>query len=243
MRNTYIFAVCLFSAGFLGAQTGGVPQFDPVAAAEEEALRRAETRMIMDLNLTKAEHLKDAKDYSSASVYYEEVLSLAQKLGNLAAVQEVVEEAREGLVHSRLQKAWEFQDEKKFTEADQEASKALTVVGENSKLLKFRKFNASIEAAHQGRIPSQEVADSLQNIQDNKVKVLQLIRDGRAYYQLGQYEEAEAKLKEAINIDPHSDLAYYYLRLILEAEYDEESRKREHKFQGKTQGGHKYRPA
>jgi hypothetical protein len=231
MKNTYIFAVCLLWAGISVAQDAGLPRFDPVAAAEEEALRRAETKMIMDLNLAKAEKLKDAKDYGAAAVYYEEVIGLASKLGNLTAVQESVEEAKDGLVHSRLQSAYKLQDEKQFSSADKEAAQALAVVGGNSKLLKFRKFNAEVEAAHQGRVPSEAVVQSLKAIRDEKAQVFQMIRDGRAYFELGQYVQAEERLKEAIKLDPHSDLAYYYLRLILEAQYDEESRKREHKFQ------------
>ena len=122
-----------------------------------------------------------------------------------------------GLVYSRLQQAYNLQDENRFKEAEIEASKALKFDPDNSKIAKFRRFNADIERAHVGMIPSQNLSDQIQSFRDERAKIMTLVRDGKAYFELRQFDEAERALTEAIKLDPRNDIAYYYLRLILEA--------------------------
>jgi type II secretory pathway component GspD/PulD (secretin)/tetratricopeptide (TPR) repeat protein len=231
MRNTCIAIVCLAIASLGYGQELSAPPFDPIQAAEEEALRRAETAMVMDLNLTQAERLQEAKDFTSAAKIYEQSIAMARKLGNLTAVGEQVDKATRGIVYSRLQMAYDLQDNNLFSDADAEVSKALAYDPENRKIAKFREFNREVEVAHRGRVPSPDIKDAATAFQDNRVKVLTLIRDGKAYFELRQLDEAEAKLKEAVKLDPQSDVAYYYLRLILETKYDLEGRARDHTFQ------------
>lgn len=223
----YLCALC-----FLPAQDpAGPAAFDPVRAAELEALRRAETRMVMDLNLVRAEAHRKAKRHVSAAMLYEETIRLARKLGNVKAIEKDVAKAREGVVYSRLRVARALQDQDLFKEADEEAAKAQTYDPDNSRLRKFRKSNEEVRKAHIGRVPSREVRAAIEQHRNKKATVLTLVRDGKAFYDLGKFAEAEKRLQQAVKLDPQSDVAYYYLRLILEAKYDLQGRERDHNFQ------------
>lgn len=231
MRTTYIVSLYLFAACILPAQDPpAAPAFDPIAAAELEALRRAETRMVMDLNLKRAQELQKSKQFDAAATVYEEAIGLARKLGNLKAVDKELDKARRGIVYSRLRLALDFQNRNLFKEADAEAAKAQVYDPDSSKLRKFREFNEEVRVAHLGQVPSPEISNAVNAFKDNRAQVLTLIRDGKAYFELRQFDEAEQKLKEAVKLDPQSDVAYYYLRLILEAKYDLEGRARDHTF-------------
>ncbi|MGB0578859.1 MAG: YfbK domain-containing protein [Limisphaerales bacterium] len=63
-----------------------------------------------------------------------------------------------------------------------------------------------------------------------KQEVAKLVRDGKAYQELRQFDAAEKKLKEAVKLDPENDAAYYHLRVNLEAQYDQENRAKDHMF-------------
>ena len=80
MKILHLFTLTLLLPAVASAQDPASLIFDPVVAAEEEALRRAETAMVMDLNLSKAEKLHGAKDYAGAAGLYEEAIALAQQL-------------------------------------------------------------------------------------------------------------------------------------------------------------------
>lgn len=227
IASLYLCALCILPA----QSPSNAEAFDPIRAAEDEARRRAETRMIMDLNLKRAEEHRKSKRYPSAAFLYEQAIGLAHKLGNVKAVEKDVAKAREGIVYSRLRLARELQDQDLFKEADQEAAKALAYDPDNSRLRKFRKSNEEVRKAHIGRIPSREVRMAIQSHRNSRAKVLTLLRDGKAYFEAGQMGEAEKRLTEAVRLEPQSDVAYYYLSLILEGKHDREGRARDHTFQ------------
>lgn len=204
--------------------------FDPARAAEMEALRREETRSVMNLNLKRAEEFHRSKRHATAALFHEEVVRLARDLGNVKAVAKDVAKAREGIVDCSVHVARALQEQDYFKEADEVAAKAQAFAPDNRRLRKFRKSNEYVRKAHIGRVPSREVQAAVQGHRNQRARVMTLVRDGRAFFELGQYGEAEKRLKQAVKLDPHSDVAYYYLRLILEAEYDREGRARDLKF-------------
>jgi len=54
-----------------------------------------------------------------------------------------------------------------------------------------------------------------------------LVQDGKLLYEMGRLDEAEHKLKSAATNDPSNQAAYYYLKLIAEARYQNGARDRE----------------
>jgi len=54
---------------------------------------------------------------------------------------------------------------------------------------------------------------------DLKIKAATLVRDGKLLYEMGKLDEAEAKLKLALEEDPHSEAALYYRNLVAQAKF------------------------
>ncbi len=69
-------------------------------------------------------------------------------------------------------------------------------------------------------------AEVKSKIQKEK-EIFILIQDGKLLYELRRLEEAEAKLREAIKIDPANTNAFYYMNLIQEARYGDLVKKRD----------------
>ncbi len=231
MRSVCITVLYLCLACVLPAEDSArTAAFNAGQVAEDEARRRSETRMVMDLNLKRAEEHRKAKRYQSAAFLYEQAIGLARRLGNMKAVEKDVAKARDGIAYSRLRLARELQDLDMFKEADEEVLKALAYDPDNRRLRKFRESNEEVRKAHIGRVPSRTVRAAIQNHRTERAKVMTLVRDGKAFYDVGQLGEAERRLQAAVRLEPQSDVAYYYLRLIQEARNDLQGRAREYNF-------------
>ena len=50
-----------------------------------------------------------------------------------------------------------------------------------------------------------------------------MVQDGKLLYEMGKFDEAEVKLKEAIKLDPDNTGAFYYMNLVKQARYDREA--------------------
>lgn len=200
---------------------------DPVAIAEEEALRRQERKLVLDENLLRAKRLQKEKNFTDAAKLYEEAIGHAKLLGGVETVEKSYREALAGLIHCRIQQGVAFQEAYKFKEAAAEVDKILPFDPRNAQAENFKRFNERVEAAHRGRLPSQQVLTRQPELLEERTAVLQLVRDGQLYWQMGEYEEAKKRLEEAIKKDPVNEAAYFYLRLVMESQFDIESKKRD----------------
>ncbi|MFM8469276.1 MAG: hypothetical protein ACKODH_04805, partial [Limisphaerales bacterium] len=200
---------------------------DPVAIAEEEALRRQERKLVLDENLQRAKRLQKEKNFTDAAKLYEEAIGHAKLLGGVEAVEKSYRDALAGLVECRLQQGLALQEKYEFRAAASEVDKIFPFDPNNASAENFKRFNDRVEAAHRGRLPSQQVVTRQPKLMEERTAVLQLVRDGQLYWQMGEYEEAKKRLEEAIKKDPVNEAAYFYLRLVMEAQFDIESKKRE----------------
>ena len=50
------------------------------------------------------------------------------------------------------------------------------------------------------------------------------MRDGKLLYEMGKFDEAEVKLKEALRLDPDNEGGFYYLNLVKQARYQREAK-------------------
>ncbi len=57
------------------------------------------------------------------------------------------------------------------------------------------------------------------NAVDGKIESAQLVQDGKLLYENGRFDDAEAKLKAALALDPNNQGAFYYLSLVHQAVY------------------------
>jgi len=200
---------------------------DPVAIAEEEALRRQERRLVLEANIARAKRLQKEKDYAAAAKLYEEAIGHAKLLGGVAAVERQAQDALAGLVECRLLLAVALQEKYDFKGAAAEVDKLKPFAPANKDAEEFKRFNERVESAHRGRLPSAQVLTRQADLMGERANVLRLVRDGQLYYKMGEFQEAKERLEEAIKKDPVNEAAYFYLRLVMEAKFDIESKKRE----------------
>ena len=200
---------------------------DPVAIAEVEALRRQERKLVMDANLSQAKKLQKDKNYTDAAKLYEEAIGHAKLLGGVETVEKSYRDALAGLIECRLQLGVALQEKFDFKGAGMEVDKIFPFDPRNAEAEKFKRFNDVVESAHRGRLPSQGVVNLQPKLAEQRTVVLQLVRDGQLYWQMGEYVEAKQKLEEAIKKDPLNEAAFFYLRLVMESEFDIESKKRD----------------
>ena len=50
-----------------------------------------------------------------------------------------------------------------------------------------------------------------------------MVRDGKLFYEMGKFDEAEAKLSDAMKLDPDNAGAIYYMNLVKQARYEREA--------------------
>lgn len=215
--------LCLFAIPARPAPAGP----DPSTIAEEEALRRQERKIVLDSNLARAKDLQKKKEYATAAKLYEETIGHAKLLGGVQNVEKQYADALAGLTECRIQLATVLQEKYQFKEADAEVNKVFAFDPASAKAQAFKRFNDHVEAAHRGRLPSAQVVTKAAELMENRSKVMSLVRDGKMYYEVGEFKEARARLEEAIQKDPMNDAAFFYLRMIMEAQFEQESRLRE----------------
>jgi type II secretory pathway component GspD/PulD (secretin)/beta-lactamase regulating signal transducer with metallopeptidase domain len=71
------------------------------------------------------------------------------------------------------------------------------------------------QASAPAEVPQASGSDAL-----TKIKASTLVQDGKLLYEMGKLDEAEGKLKLAMENDPHDEAALYYLNLVSVAKFD-----------------------
>ncbi|KAF0172204.1 MAG: peptidase M56 BlaR1, partial [Limisphaerales bacterium] len=208
------------------AATNATPAPDPLQAAQEEALRRQERKVALDKLLGEAGQFLKVKSWTNAVVRYEEAIGHAKLLGGQVAERQG-REALAGLVHCRIQLAIALQEKRDFKAAAAEVDKVLPFDPNNAAAEQFKRFNDRVEAAHKARLASPPATVRRAALLEERAKVMGLVRDGKLYYEVGEYDKARQRLEEAIALDPANEVAYYYLRLIQESQFEQDGKTRE----------------
>ena len=218
------FALVLTVAANAPAQTQSLGGGDTDTAVQE-AVRRQAFTLQLHQKLADAQAAAARKDVAAAGKLYEAAYELTQKIG--AGVDAETQAAAAGIVWVSIERARQAQERGDFRDAAVQIKSGLRVDPKNPFLLTMKKENDAKLESLAGKIPSVEMLERVPSIVTNKIKNNTLVQDGRLLYELGKWDEAEAKLKEAAAIDPANQGANYYLRLIEDARYSGSSRKRE----------------
>jgi Flp pilus assembly secretin CpaC len=200
-------------------------QLAPADSATDEAVRRQAAIIMLRQRLAEARVALDKADLVGASERYERAYELAQIIG--VGIDPELQETVSGLSTVRLSLAKQAQQRAHFGEADLHVKRVLTVDPKNEVALRFKKENDKALEALKGRVPSREVQGLLPEIEKQKINNSTLAQDGKVLYEMGRMDEAEVKLKQAVNQDPNNGMAFYYLTLIEEARYLQGARFRE----------------
>ncbi len=190
-------------------------------AVDEAVLRQAKT-IVLRQKLSEARATAQRDEVAAAAKLYQESCALAQQIGS--GVDAETAQAVAGLSATRLALARDAQSRGDLREADVQVQQvvklgqAFKVPPDLTEALAFKKQNDEMLAASQGLRPSEAVLDQRAGITAKKVEAATLVQDGKLFYEMGKLPEAEAKLREALRVDPDNSAAYYYLNTIKQSE-------------------------
>ena len=201
------------------------PAPDPAALAGEEAARRQAMTIELRQTLAKAATSYKAHRLSEAAQLYEHAYTLVQNIA--IGIDDERRETIAGLVDVHLQLARSAIARGDLAEAQLQANRAVRVDPTNIDAQKLKtQVDRSVEE-RKGKVPSKEVLDRIPDFKAERVKTSTLVQDGRLLMEMGRLDEAEKKLIQATQEDPENQAAFYYLKLIHEQRFQQESRQRE----------------
>jgi general secretion pathway protein D len=200
-------------------------QVAPTETAVNEAVRRQADTIVLRQRLVEARSAKSADDLALAAKLYEDAYSLVRRIGT--GVEGEAAETVAGLTAVRVDLAQRAQKRADYKEADVQLSRALRVTPGDRDIQALKQENDKLLAAQAGRIPSEEAKELVPGIIQEKVDAGTLVQDGKLLWELGKLKEAEAKLNEALKVDPLNGPAQYYLDLVREAQFRAHARTRE----------------
>ncbi|RME95131.1 MAG: hypothetical protein D6766_04030, partial [Verrucomicrobia bacterium] len=217
---------CLSALSLLLAAAPAPAQTAIDQAAQEEAVRRQEKTILLRSTLQEAAAVRAKGDLAQAARLYERAWSLVQEIGD-ATIQVEKAQTIAGFSEVYLALAKRSYNRAQYTDANIQVSRVLRVDPRNEEAQELKAKIAKAEKELAGKRPSKEVLAMVPEAEKQQVEINTLVQDGRLLYEMGKYEEARAKLKQAFEMDPMNEAADYYIRLIDEARYQIEARKRE----------------
>lgn len=207
------------------AAPGAFAQLAPQDAAVNEAVYRQAHRITLRQKLAEAQAAQERRALASAAKLYDDSWELVQKIGT--GVEAEREQAVAGLAAVRLELARAAQRRGDYREARTQVDDVLRVDPTHAAAVEFKRGNEKLLAGQRGTIPSEEVRSQVPAVAEEKITASTLVHDGKLLYEMGKLDESEAKLKQALRIDPHSEAALYYLNLVSEAKYIRSAKRHE----------------
>jgi len=200
----------------------------PASATEDaiaESVRREAWRIDLHRKLADGQAAEKRGENLTAARLYEEALTLVKKIG--PGVDQEHNQVVLGMTTVRLRLAEQAQRRSDFAEADAQAARILKEDPRNAAALAFRVQNEKLRVASEGRMPSEDALQELPKAAADRVHANTMVQNGKVLYEAGKYDLAEAQLNQAIKIDPGNKAAYYYLDLIKDQRYRDQSQARE----------------
>ncbi len=214
-------AILLIGLAALLALPAAAPaQDNSTAIAVNEAVLRQANTIVLRQKLVAARRASQAGETVAAAKLYQESCELVQQIGS--GIDSEANQAITGLASTRLELARAAQSRGDLREAATQAQQVLKMDPKNPEALAFKKQNDQMIAAMKGQIPSAAALEQSSQVAAKKVDASTLVQDGKLFYEMGKLEDAEAKLNEALILNPDNPAAYYYLNLIQQAKYARE---------------------
>ncbi|MGA2241556.1 MAG: tetratricopeptide repeat protein [Verrucomicrobiota bacterium] len=210
------FILLLAAAAMLPAQTS------PTDVAVNEAVLRQANTIILRQKLLEAKNTALRGDLPGAAKLYEDANTLVGQIGS--GIPEEKAQTISGLASTWLTLARQAQSQGDLHEADIRVKRVLKVDPQNPAALAFKKNNDKSLASMRGKMPDEATSQQVQYIAKDKIEAGTLVQDGKLLYEMGKFDEAEVKLKEAVRLDPDNESAFYYMNLVKQARYDRETR-------------------
>jgi type II secretory pathway component GspD/PulD (secretin) len=131
------------------------------------------------------------------------------------------------LATSRLQLAHQARQRGDLLEADRQLRALLVEDPKNEAAVALYQTNEKELKAQEGRRPTDEAIGLLPEIRQTNILASTLVQDAKIFFEAGQLDKAQEKLRDAIKMDPNNRAAFYYLDKIMEQRFANESTLRE----------------
>ena len=207
----------LHEMGKLDEAEAKLTQTQPQDAAVNEAVYRQANRISLRQKLAEARAAEDRYALASAAKLYDDAWGYAQKIGS--GVDTERDQTIAGLAAVRLELARAAQHRGDYKEAQTQVDDVLRVDPTNAAAVEFESANEKLLAEQRGKIPSEEVQSQVPAATEDRIRASTLVRDGKLLYEMGNLDEAEAKLKLALKTDPRNEAANYYLNRVAAAQF------------------------
>ena len=215
-------AILLIGLAALLALPAAAPaQDNSTAIAVNEAVLRQANTIVLRQKLAEARRASLAGDTVTAAKLYQEACELCQQIGS--GIDAEAAQAINGLAGNRLALARDAQSRGDLHEAATQVQQVLRMDPKNAAALAFKRQNDQMIAAMKGQIPSRDAMDQASQIVAQKTDAGTLVQDGRLLYEMGKLDDAEAKLNQALVLNPDNPAAFYYLNLIQQAKFVREA--------------------
>jgi tetratricopeptide (TPR) repeat protein len=191
-------------------------------AVQQSVINQANS-IVLRQKLADAQAAAQQGEILAAAKLYQDSVTLAQKIGS--GIDAETAQAVAGLAYTSLTLARDAQGRGDLREADVRVKQVLNADPKNPAAIAFKKQNDQLLALNKGKMASAAVLDQVPQILSQKVDASTLVQDGKVFYEMGKLEEAEAKLNEALKLDPDNNAANYYLNLVGEAKFVRNSAK------------------
>ena len=192
-------------------------QSSPQETAANEALYRQANHIELRQKLVDARAAQDRRAPDKAAKLYDDAWDLVGRIGS--GVDAEREQTITGLAAVRLELARAAQQKGDYKEARTQVDDVLRVEPTNAAAIGFKSGNEKLLAEQRGTIPSEAVRSQVPGFIEEQVKASTLVHDAKLLYEMNKLEEADVKLKLALQEDPHNSAALYYLNLVSEAKF------------------------
>jgi general secretion pathway protein D len=192
-------------------------QSSPQETAANEAVYRQANRIALRQKLVDARAAQDRRAPDKAAKLYDDAWDLVGRIGS--GVDAEREQTITGLAAARLELARAAQQKGDYKEARTQVEDVLRVEPTNAAAIGFKSGNEKLLAEQRGTIPSEAVRSQVPGFIEEQVKASTLVHDAKLLYEMNKLEEADVKLKLALQEDPHNSAALYYLNLVSEAKF------------------------
>ena len=199
----------------------------PEDDAIKEAIRRQANVITLRQKLAQAGEAEARKDLVAAAKLYGNAYELVQSIGPGEGIEAETAQTIAGVASVRLELARQAQKRGDLPEAKTQVDQVLKVDPQNTVAIEFKRLNDKALEEMAGRIPSDAARERVASARTNRIAAMTKVTDGRILLEAGKLDDAEAKFKEAMTMDPENRAAFYYLNLVKEARFGEAERRRE----------------
>ena len=196
-------------------------QDNAVTLAVNQAVLNQANTIVLQGKLSDAKAMAQRGDILGAAKQYQESLALAQQIGS--GIDAETAQAVAGVVSTRLALARQAQSRGDLIEADTQINQVLKADPKNNAAIAFKKQNDQMLVAMKPHMPDAETIEKIPQAVAQKTAASILMQDGKLFYEMGKLDEAEAKLAQALKLDPDNSGASYYFNLIKQARLSRDS--------------------